>query len=627
MAIPAKLNVVCFGAFEFNFASRELRKGGMRVRLEGQPLTILELLLERPGQLVTREELQKKLWPEDTFVDFEHSLNAAVKRLRAALSDSADQPRYIETQARRGYRFIAPLDGVVVSAEAVAFAPPASVRRAPSGLVGRRWWVVAAIALCVAGLFGWRWLRLLNRPLPAPIPVIRSLAVLPLENLSGDPSQEYFADGMTDELITELARIPTLRVVSRTSAMQEKDPRKPLRQIGRELNVDAVVEGSVARSGNRVRITAQLIDVRNDKHLWAQSFEGPISDVFSLEDSVAREIASQTRVVLTPAARTNVSDNRRIDPAAHDAYLRGFYFLQKREMDTSAAYFQKAISIDPQYAPAFAGLADALHAKWFNGSSSAEVMPAALAAAKRAIQLDPNCGEAYTALGSIETNYEWNWAEAERNLERGVALSPNSSFAEQWMAIYLDVVNRPEEAVMHMRRAHELDPLSFLMNRHLGSALYYARRYDEALYYLQHAREMEPLKLGLIDGWVSWIYEKKGMQDEAVNAELSNLHARKREINIDYLRSIYKRDGWKAFWRAEIVAMQPYANEYCMSRDLGMNYLRIGDRDLAFSQFNKAADQRCIWIERMKVDPLMDDLRTDKRYNDLLRRVYSHEWK
>ena len=334
---------------------------------------------------------------------------------------------------------------------------------------------------------------------------------------------------MTDELITELARIPTLRVVSRTSVMQEKAPRKPLRQIARELNVDAVVEGSVARSGDRVRITAQLIDVRNDKHLWAQSFEGPISDVFSLEDSVAREIASQTRVVLTPAACTNVSDKRRIDPAAHDAYLRGFYFLQKREMDTSAAYFQKAISIDPQYAPAFAGLADALHAKWFSGSSSADVMPAALSAAKRAIQLDPNCGEGYTALGSIETHYEWNWAEAERNLERGVALSPNSSFAEQWMAIYLDAVNRPEEAVTHMRRAHELDPLSFLMNRHLGSALYYARRYDEALYYLQHAREMEPLKLDWIDGWVSWIYEKKGMQDEAVNAELSNLHASKSE--------------------------------------------------------------------------------------------------
>jgi TolB-like protein/Flp pilus assembly protein TadD len=569
-------------------------------------------------------KLQKRLWPRETFVDFEHSLNAAVKRLRAALSDSAEQPRYIETQARRGYRFIAPLDSVGALAQALGNVPPASVERTQAGLTVRSWSVVATIALCIVGLLGWGWHRWLNRPIASPIPVIRSLAALPLENLSGDPSQEYFADGMTDELITELARIPTLRVVSRTSVIQEKAPRKPLRQIGRELNVDAVVEGSVARSGDRVRITAQLIDVRNDKHLWAQSFEGPISDVFSLEDSVAREIASQTRVVFTPAARTNVSDNRRIDPAAHDAYLRGFYFLQKREMDTSSAYFQKAISIDPQYAPAFAGLADALHAKWFNGSSSAEVMPAALAAAKRAIQLDPNCGEAYTALGSIETNYEWNWAEAGRNLERGVALSPNSSDAEHWMAIYLDAVNRPEEAVTHMRRAQELDPMSFLMNRHLGSTLYYARRYDEALYHLQHAREIEPGKLGLVDSWASWIYEKKGMQDEAVNANLSSLHGIPK-INIDHLRSIYKRDGWKAFWRARVVAMQPYANGYCWPWDLGISYLRIGDRDLAFSQLNKAADQRCIWIGRMKVDPLLDDIRTDKRYSDLLRRVYSHE--
>jgi TolB-like protein/DNA-binding winged helix-turn-helix (wHTH) protein/Flp pilus assembly protein TadD len=621
MAIPAKLNVVCFGAFEFNFASRELRKGGMRVRLEGQPLTILELLLERPEQLVTREELQKRLWPEDTFVDFEHSLNAAVKRLRAALSDSADQPRYIETQARRGYRFIAPLKDVGASADAVAVASPGSVRGAPSG---RRWWVNAAFAMCLVGLLGWGWHRWLNRQLPAPIQVIRSLAVLPLENLSGDPSQEYFADGITDEFITELARIPTLRVVSRTSAMQEKHARKPLRQIGRELNVDAVVEGSVTRSGDRVRITAQLIDVRNDKHLWAQSFEGPMSDVFSLEDSAAREIASQTKVVLTPAARTNVSDSRRIDPAAHDAYLRGAYFLQKRELDMSVAYFQKATSIDPGYALAFAGLADALHIKWASGGS-ADVMPAAVAAAKQAIQLDPNCGEAYAALGSIETNYEWNWAEAERNLERGIVLSPNSSGAEQKFAIYLDAVNRPEEALTHMRRAQELDPMSFLMNRHLGSTLYYARRYDEALYYLQQAREMEPGKIGLVDNWASWTYEKKGMHDEAVNADLSSLSDGRPKINIDDLRSIYKRDGWKAYWRARIVATQPYANEQCVPWDLGISYLRIGDRELAFSQLNKAAGQKCIWIGRMKVDPLMDDIRTDKRYNDLLRRVYSHE--
>ena len=592
--------------------------------VEPKAFRVLLFLLRNPQKLIAKEELLNAVWG-DTAVT-ESSLTRTIAQLRRLLGDEIRSPHYIETVATVGYRFLCPVEvsGGPSGPTDVPTMPPAGGVEPSHQFFenrGKLKWLFSAL-LVAALLVGSGWLMQKRRHATDPI---HSLAVLPLENLSGDPAQEYFADGMTDELITELARIPSLRVVSRTSVMQEKDPRKPLQQIGRELNVDAVVEGAVVRSGDRVRITAQLIDVRNDKHLWAQSFEGPISDVFSLQDSVAREIASHTKVVLTPALRTSVSDTRRIDPAAHDAYLRGFYFLQKREMTTSAAYFQKAISIDPQYAPAFAGLADALHAKWFNGSASAEVMPAAVAAAKRAIQLDPNCGEAYTALGSIETNYEWNWADAERNLERGVELSPNSSFAEQWMAIYLDVVNRPEEAVTHMRRAHELDPLSFLMNRHLGSALYYARRYDEALYYLQHAREMEPLKLALIDGWVSWIYEKKGMQDEAVNYELSNLHARKPKIDIDYLHSIYQRDGWKAYWRAEIVAMQPYTNEYCEPWDRGMRYLRTGDRDLAFSEFKKAADQRCIWIGRMRVDPLLDDIRTDKRYNDLLRRVYSHE--
>ncbi len=615
----------------FKFADVEVRerefclvKAGEVLPVEPKTFHVLLFLLRNPQKLIAKEELLNAVWGDAVVT--ESSLTRTIAQLRRLLGDEIRNPRYIETVATVGYRFLCPVEvsgGPSDPADVPSMLPTSGVGPSHQFVEnrGKLKWLLSAL-LVAALLVGTGWLMQKRRHAADPI---HSLAVLPLENLSGDASQEYFADGMTDELITELARIPTLRVVSRTSAMQEKDPRKPLQQIGRELNVDAVVEGSVARSGDRVRINAQLIDVRNDKHLWAQSFEGPMSDVFSLQDSVAREIASQTKVVLTPAARTNVSDNRRIDPTAHDAYLRGFYFLQKREMDTSAAYFQKAISIDPQYAPAFAGLADALHAKWFNGSASAEVMPAALAAAKRAIELDPNCGEAYAALGSIETNYEWNWAQAERNLERGIALSPNSSDAEQKFAVYLDAVNRPEEAVTHMRRAHELDPLSFLMNRHLGSTLYYARRYDEALYYLQHAREMEPGKPGLVDIWASWIYEKKGMQDEAVNANLSNLGDRLPKITIDYLRSIYKRDGWKAFWRARIVALQPHASEYCMPWELGMSYLHVGDLDLAFSQLNKAADQRCTWIGRMKVDPLMDDIRTDKRYSDLLRRVYSHE--
>jgi Tfp pilus assembly protein PilF len=270
--------------------------------------------------------------------------------------------------------------------------------------------------------------------------------------------------------------------------------------------VDAIVEGSLVRAGNRVRITAQLIDARDDRHLWAQSFEGQIGDLLSLQDRVAREIAAQTRVALTPVAHV-----QHVDPAAHDAYLRGLYFLLKREPGKSADYFQQAISIDPSYAAAFAGLANALEAESVFGMiRPTEAMPRAFAAAKHAIELDPNSGEAFTALGGAEATMTWDWQSAERDLQRGIALSPSDSLAEIKYSIYLDAVNRPEEAVAHMRRAVELDPLSFFMNRHLGSSLYLARHYDEALYHLRRGREMEPGKANIVDNWISWIYEKKG---------------------------------------------------------------------------------------------------------------------
>lgn len=535
-------------------------------------------------------------------------------------------PRYIETVATVGYRFLCAVEvsgglngegAPALSLGAGDAAPRHSFLRAH-----RRWvWLLAAIfAAVLAAAVG---LLIQKRRHAEPI---HSLAVIPLVNLSGDASQEYFADGMTDELITELARIPGLRVVSRTSAMQEKGLRKPLRQIAGELNVDAVVEGTVVRSGNRVRITAQLIDVRNDIHLWAQSFEGELSDVLPLQNSVAREIALQTQIALAPVASTNIGAERRIDPAAHDAYLRGLYFLQKREADTSVAYFQKATAMEPGYAPAFAGLANALHSEWVIGlAPPGEAMPAALAAAKRAIQIDPNSGEAYAVLGSIETDYEWNLDAAGRDLERGIALSPSSSYAYLHYSIFLDAMNRPEEAVTAMRRALELDPLSFFMNRHLGTTLYLARQFDEALYHLKQAREMEPDKANFVDGWVSAIYEKQGKRDEAVKADLSGLRIERPKIDIDRLHSVYQREGWKAYWLARIEAMQPYAKEHCMAYHLGVSYLRVGNLDRAFPLFDQAVNERCQTMTWLKVDPMLDDMRTDGRYSALLRRVYSQE--
>jgi TolB-like protein/DNA-binding winged helix-turn-helix (wHTH) protein/Flp pilus assembly protein TadD len=666
MAMPTNTaaQIWRFGVFEFDAYSMELRRAGIPIKLRDQSSRILAYLLEHAGRMVTREELRQLLWPADTFVDFDHSLNTAVMTLREALGDKADKPLYIETLPKRGYRFVAPVSSgpapINVEDERVASGlhapsaesarPPAKAaalsapltsqdpttshgnsRSEPKALSPRlSVWLTALRAAAVPallvvaialGALGWR-----NRfPDRAAQPQIKSLAVLPLQNLSGDPSQDYFADGMTDELITELARIPALRVVSRTSVMQVQDKgiHKSLQQIAGALKVDALVEGSVVRSGDKVRITAQLIDARSDKHLWAQSFESQTSDVLSLQDSVAREIAAQTKTVLTPPARANRNDTMRINPAAYDAYLRGRYFLSKRDAVKSTPYFQQAISLDASYASAYAGLADAFETQSVLGDvKMQDGMPKAVAAAKRAIELDPENGEAYAALGTIETSYDWNWTAAERDLTHAIALSPSYSYAELRYAIFLDATNRPEEAVTHMRRALELDPLSFYMNRQLGTTLYLARHYDEALYYLRRAGEMEPNLPGVVENWISAIYEKEGRQDDAVHHELVAMSGDHPQIEVERLRSIYQHAGWKAYWQARIDMVAPDAGRYpwvpCF---LGASYLRLGDRDLAFFWFNRAVDQRCWCMTLLKIDPLMDDIRTESRYHDLLRRL------
>ena len=339
--------VLQFGVYEFEPGAGELRKHGVRLKLEGQPVAVLAMLLEHPGDLITREELQKRLWSAGTFVDFEHSLNAAVRRLRAALNDSADTPRYIETQARRGYRFIAP----VGMASAAA---PVVPGKTPSGTPPRRfprWPVVALMAL---GLAAWGWRELLHLGSgPAPGGAIRSIAVLPLVNLSGDPSQEYFADGMTEALITDLAQVGSLRVISRTSVMRYKQTHKPLPEIARDLGVDGIVEGSVARSGNRVRISSQLIRASSDQHLWARSYEREVRDILALEGEVAHAIAAEVRAAITPQQLSRLESAPPVNPEAYQLYLRGlFHWNQYSPAGIRAAidYFRQAVQTDPGFA-------------------------------------------------------------------------------------------------------------------------------------------------------------------------------------------------------------------------------------------------------------------------------------
>jgi TolB-like protein len=487
----------------------------------------------------------------------------------------------------------------------------------PEQIRSPRLWVAAAVGIVfiafAVSIATWKIGR--RSKVAGPI---RSLAVLPLQNLSGNTNQEYFADGITDALITELAHIPDLRVVSRTSVMQEKGSKKPLRQIASELDVDAVVEGSIVRSGNRVRITAQLIDARDDRHLWAQSYEEQMSDILTLQDEVVREIALHAQAALAPSREKKYPAH--INPAAYDLYLRGLYSLNKRELPESVDYFQQAVAIDSFYAAAYAGLAEALTTEGVSGGSAHPAEQSqALTAAKRAIVLNPDSGESYAALGLVEMNYGKDWAAAGRDLEKGLALSPGDSLAEMQYSIYLDAMGRPEEAVAQMRHAVKLDPRSFLMNRQMGTVLYYAHHYDEALSYLQHAVALEPTRSHYAQGWITRSYVMGRRLDEAERSDLLNLTERVPRAELSPLHLTYQRYGWKAYQarRIELIAKQPGSG--CDLFEVGEGYLQLGDPDRAFPWLARGVEAGCFRGDALLVDPLLDGIRSDPRFAALLR--------
>jgi len=445
-------DTIRFGVFVLYVRCGELRKQGVRIRLQDQPLLILQALLERPGEIVTREELRARIWPADTFVDFDHGLYSAMKRLRDALGDSADNPRFIETLSRRGYRFIAPVTGahevtqasvspqvlVVPSAtEARTETPPPRLARRMA-LVGLGVLVGSAalvVALKVGGLQSWIWGNISARP-------PRSLAVLPLANLSSDPAQEYFADEVTEELITQFSKLGDLKVISRTSVMQYKGSRKQLPQIANELGVDAVVEGAVQLSGQRVRITAQLVDGKSDKHLWAEDYDRDLSDVLLLQSEVARDIAAKIDLQLTPQQEKRLEKQAHpVIPEAYQSYLLGRYYWNKRTADglqKAGVYFEKAIQADPNYALAYSGLADYYAFLTLLGGPEVmrppDAMAKAKAAAVRSLQLDDSLAEAHASMGHVLHNYDWDWAGAEREFKRAIELNPNYSIVHHWYA-------------------------------------------------------------------------------------------------------------------------------------------------------------------------------------------------
>jgi TolB-like protein/DNA-binding winged helix-turn-helix (wHTH) protein/Tfp pilus assembly protein PilF len=625
-----------FGVFELDLRAGELRKDGHRIRLQEQPLQVLGLLLEHHGEVVTRDELQKKLWPADTFVNFDHGLNKAINKLRAAIGDSAESPRFIETVARRGYRFLADVsvgEAAPASGPELVTGPEPSIEireqpglgdpvAAPANRSSWAWGIVASgLVLTMAALAIWK-----SQPWNRSTREIRSLAVLPLESLSNDASQDYFADGMTDELISDLGQISALRVISRTSVMAYKRARKPLPQIARELNVDAVVEGTVLRSGNRVRITAQLIDASADKHLWSQSYEGELKDTLELQSQVARAIADQIQISLSPRERGALTSARVVNPEAYVSYLKGRYFWNKRSAESlkaALAYFTQAIDEDPAYARAYSGLADtyALLGDWqYAVMTAKDALPKAKAAAVRALELDGSLGEAHNSLAFLLDGFDWDLDAGGKEFLRAIELNPGYATAHHWYAWHLALLHRYDEALAEMRTAESLDPLSLIINADLAELLALAHKYDDSVRQSRKAIEMDP-NFGLAHNHLGQVYLQQRKYPEAI-AELqeavrlshgsptcvANLGrayvaaGRKRDAE-DLLGDLRQRSSPGASHGSEIAVL----------------YASLGDTDRAMEWLEKGYEER--FNPGVLLRPGFDPLRSDPRFQDLVRRV------
>jgi TolB-like protein/DNA-binding winged helix-turn-helix (wHTH) protein/Tfp pilus assembly protein PilF len=626
-----------FGVFELDLRAGELRKNGLRVRLQEQPFQVLAMLLEHPGEVVGREELQKKLWPADTFVDFDHGLNKVINKIREALGDSAESPRFVQTVARRGYRFLAEVrvsDATRVRSSELAPPPhPASEVRDRPDLVSN-----LPMAEHFLPSVGWKILVFVLVPLMAslaiwklhswdrPSLVIRSLAVLPLESLSSDASQDYFADGMTEELISDLGQISALRVISRTSAMVYKNARKPLPQIAHELNVDAVVEGTVLRSGNRVRITAQLIEASTDKHLWSQSYEGELRDTLTLQNTVARAIADQIRINLNPQEQAALNKVTVVNQKAQESYLKGRYFWNKRTADglsNAIDYFNEAIKRNPDYAQAYAGLADsyALAGDWKYGLlAPRDAYPKAKAAATKAIQLDGTLGEAHISLAFCLDNFDWDWESAGREFTRGIDLNPGYATGHEWYGWHLAALGRHGEAVAEVEKAVSLDPLSPSIGADLAEELLVAHRFDEAIKQSRNTMILDPFFAP-----AHYVLGQALLQKRSYNEAIAELQkaielspgSTAFTANLAYAYAVSGMRDKAAKILNDLKNRSPHA--FSNAPEIAMVYVGLDEKDQAIAWLEKGyAERFSPWVF---MRPCFDPLRPDPRFVDLVRRM------
>ena len=632
-------SLIKFGdGFELDLRAYELRRSGQSLKLERIPMELLRLLLEHPGQLVTREQIVERIWGKEVFVDTGNSINAAIRKVRQVLEDDSEQPRFVQTVTGMGYRFIAP---VYTRGESPVEVPTDETATPLTGPIlseidsaqeksrPRRWGTVLAIAIVLVALAGayFRWFR----PRVRSQALIRTMiAVLPFENLTGDATQDYFCDGLTEEMISQLGRLDAKRVgvIGRTSVMHYKHNSEALDKIGRELGVQYVLEGSVRRDSDRVRITAQLIQVKDQTHLWAQEYDRELQDLLVLQGEIARRISDEIQVALGDRKPIQPQGQAPLSPRsyeAYDVYLKGQYFWNKRTPEgfqRAIDYFQQAIAKDPNYARAYAGLADsyALMGGYSNAPQT-EFMPKARAAASRAVELDDNLPEAHTAWALIVQNYDWDWRTAEKEYRRAIELNPNYATAHHWYAEHLMWLGRFDEALQESERARQLDPLSLIIASDNGAILYYSRQYDRAIQQFRAVREMDPNFSRA--GMIRHVYAQKGMFSYAL-AEIE----KGRRVNGDrpwfWSESayVYGRTGQQAQARLALEKLKALNREHPIDPVMFVeSYIGMNNKDQAFIWLERAYAQHSNSMITLKVDPIYDPLRSDPRFQDLMRRV------
>jgi TolB-like protein/DNA-binding winged helix-turn-helix (wHTH) protein/Tfp pilus assembly protein PilF len=615
-----------FGIFEVDLQAGELRRQGIKVKLQQQPFEVLAMLLERPGEVVTREEIQKRLWPADTFVDFDRGLNRATNRLRESLGDEADSPRFIETLPRRGYRFIAPVAKWEESGRIAELVPPQAdvvptngTRHSPGYDRARLriGFLIAIASLVVAAWFAF------FRPRAG---AIESVAVLPFSNGSSNSNAEYLSDGITESLINNLSQLPNLRVMARSTVFRYRAKDADPQKIGNDLHVQAVLSGRLLQQGNVLIIQAELMDVKTGVQLWGGQFNRSTEDVLALQDDLSREIAEKLRLKLTGEEKQRLAKRNTEDAEAYRPYLKGRYYWNKRSpegIQKAASYFQQAIDKDPAYALAYAGLADTyVYLSFFNMVPPRDAMPRAKAAAAKALEIDDHLAEAHVSLGYISYTYDWDWPAAGRHFDQALALDPAYTRAHIFYPFYLSSRGQSQEAVTVAKSALDLDPASPSLSHSLAVQFYLTRQFDQAMEQCRKTLEMDP-NFAVAYAVLGQTYLAKGMNREAAPvlekysalsqgsadslALLGYSQARRGEKSqalrtIGHLKAISKKSFVPAFYFALV-------------------YAALEEKDQAFMWLEKGYDERFARFAYLKLEALWDPLRSDERFNDLVRRV------